>query len=130
MMKKIVLCLVAGVLGGLANSIGVWGSGNLGISTALGFKMTPALTLPWLAPRLLQGGVWGLAFLLPFWKHSYFKKGAVLALLQAIVMLVVMFPKMGMGMYGANLGATAPLFVLVFTMFWGMTAAVFLKITD
>ena len=129
MAKKIVLSLVAGVIGGLANSLGLWGSGVTGISSALGFKMTPMLTLPWLAPRLLQGGIWGLAFLLPFWSRSYFKKGLAIAAAQTIVMLVVVFPKMGYGFYGVMLGPTAPLFVLAFTALWGVSAAAFLKIT-
>ncbi|MBU0681326.1 MAG: hypothetical protein KKD73_07885 [Proteobacteria bacterium] len=129
MAKKIILSLVAGVIGGLVNSLGLWGSGVLGISTALGFTMTPHLSLPWLAPRLFQGGIWGLAFLLPFWTTSYYKKGMVIAIAQAIVMLVIIFPKMGFGFYGAQLGATAPLFVFVFTSFWGLSAAAFLKAT-
>jgi hypothetical protein len=59
MAGKIILAMVAGVIGGLVNSLGLWGSGVLGISSALGFAMTPHLSLPWLAPRLIQGGYMG-----------------------------------------------------------------------
>ncbi len=90
---KIVLALVAGFIGGLAKSLGLWGSGVRGISSALGLKMTPALSLPCLAPRLVQGTLWGLAFGPPFWKFSSYKKGMVIAMAQTMVMLVIIFPK-------------------------------------
>jgi hypothetical protein len=38
-------------------------------------------------------GIWGLAFLLPFRTTSFYKKGMVIAIAQAIVMLVIIFQK-------------------------------------
>ena len=43
---NILLVILAGVIGGIANSIGIWGFGVLGINQALGFEMTPALNIP------------------------------------------------------------------------------------
>jgi hypothetical protein len=42
-------------------------------------------------------------------------------------MLFIVFPKMEAGMLGLKLGNTAPLFAVFFTMVWGVTAAIFLK---
>ncbi len=78
-------------------------------------------------PRLVISGVWGLLFLVPIWKMAYYKKGLVIAMIQAIFMLIVFFPRMGFGMFGLQAGSSAPLFVIVFTAFWGIAAALFLK---
>ena len=45
-------------------------------------------------------------------------------------MLFIVFPKMEAGMLGLGLGSTAPLFALFFTMVWGVTAALFLKMLE
>jgi hypothetical protein len=124
---KIIKVIVAGVFGGLVNSLGIWGFGALGINQALGFNFTPALTIPWLMPRLISSGLWGLLFLLPFWRENLIKKGIVLSLGPLLLMLFMMFPKMGAGMMGLKLGSTAPVFALIFTLVWGITAALFLK---
>jgi hypothetical protein len=78
-------------------------------------------------PRLISSGLWGLLFLLPFWRENLIKKGIVLSLGPLLLMLFMMFPKMGAGMMGLKLGSTAPVFALIFTLVWGITAALFLK---
>lgn len=127
MLKKILLVLIAGVLGGLTNSIGIWLTGKIGLNQLLGFEFQPELSLPWIMPRLVSSGLWGLLFLLPFWKENLFKKGMVLSFGPLAMMLFMVFPKMGAGMFGFDLGYTAPVFALVFTQIWGLTAALFLK---
>lgn len=124
---KIILVFVAGIIGGLVNSFGIWGFGALGINEALGFHLAPALTIKWLMPRLISSGVWGLLFLLPFWREDLIKKGMVLSIGPLLMMLFMVFPKMGAGMLGMKLGITAPLFAVFFTMVWGISAALFLK---
>lgn len=124
---KIVHTLIAGLLGGLANSIGIWLCGFFGITTALGFNFVPELTMKWLMPRLVSSALWGLLFLLPFWKEKIYRKALVLSLLPAAFMLFVVFPKMGAGLLGLEWGGTAPLFVLVFIAVWGLVAASWLK---
>lgn len=124
---KIIRVFPAGVFGGLLNSIAVWGFGALGITPALGFAMAPALTLKWLAPRLVFSGLWGLLFLLPFLRRSLYKKGLLLSLAPTVFMLFVFFPKMGHGLMGLKLGNTAPLFAVLFNLLWGVGAAVWLK---
>jgi hypothetical protein len=121
--KKIAIVLLAGATGGLANSLAVWGAGVLGITPALGFNMTPLLTLKWVLPRILASAVWGLLFLIPFWKETPYKKGAVLSLAPYFFMLFVFFPKMKMGLMGLKLGPGAPVFALLFLLLWGLVAA-------
>ena len=128
---KVLIVIMAGLLGGLVNSLGIWGCGALGINQGLGFYYAPALSVQWLMPRLISSGLWGLLFLLPFWRGQKYlmKKGAVLSLAPLAMMLFMVFPKMGGGVLGMKLGVTAPLFALVFTLIWGLTAAAFLRTT-
>ncbi|HSR36163.1 MAG TPA: hypothetical protein VLL73_03200 [Desulfurivibrionaceae bacterium] len=126
--KKIVRVVLAGGLGGVVNSLALWLFGMLGITPALGFMMQPELTMPWLLPRVMQGALWGLLFLLPFWKESLYKKGLVLSLPLWLVMVLVVFPmKMQAGMFGLALGPGAPVWALFFTLVWGVVAATFLQ---
>lgn len=114
-----------GALGGLANSIAVWGLGAAGVSTALGAKLTPAFSWPWLYPRIVWGGLWGLLFAIPFLKNSWLARGLLYSLGPSLVQMLVVFPlKADKGMLGLDLGATVPLFVLFFNIIWGLVAAV------
>lgn len=126
--RKIVLALIAGGLGGLTNSLAVWLCGFSGLTPALGFEMTPALTLSWLLPRIPPSAVWGLVFLIPFWKERPFARGTVLGGLLWLSMMFLVFPfKMNAGWFGLGLGIGAPPWVFVFTTIWGVTGTMFLQ---
>ena len=128
MVTNVVRVLVAGALGGLVNSLALWGFGVLGITPALGFSLVPEFGMPWLMPRLVMSALWGLLFLLPFWGNKLLHKGLVLSLPLWVVMLLVIFPmKMQSGMFGLALGAGAPVWTLFFTLIWGVVAALFLQ---
>ncbi|MBT4290252.1 MAG: hypothetical protein HOD92_23245 [Deltaproteobacteria bacterium] len=77
MIKKIALVVIAGVLGGLTNSIRIWLTGKIGLNQILGFQMQPELTISWIMPRFISSGLWGLLFLLPFWWENIFRKGFI-----------------------------------------------------
>lgn len=119
--------LLAGGVGGLVNSLALWGCGALGITTALGFAMAPALTVSWLLPRIMVSAIWGLLFLLPFWEERIMRKGLLLSLAPSCIMLFMVFPKMGAGMLGLKLGNSAPLFAVFFTLIWGGVSAMMVK---
>jgi hypothetical protein len=132
-MKRVIeylsLIFAAGVIGGLANSIALWGFGQAGITTALGVKLAPTLTPAWLYPRLVWGGIWGFLFLLPFWRHRPFSKGVLLSLGPTLVQLLVVFPMMAnKGMYGLALGTFTPLFVVFFNAVWGVFTGLWISI--
>jgi hypothetical protein len=120
---RALVSFLAGAFGGLVNGLAVWLFGLLGITIALGFKMAPALTIPWLLPRLLFGGLWGFLFLLPFWRNRLYLKGLLLSLAPSAYMLLKVFPELGTGVLGLGKGPGAPFFVLFFNALWGLAAA-------
>lgn len=127
-LKKLALYFSAGSLGGLTNSIALWLFGALGITTSLGVKLAPALSPEWLYPRIVWGGIWGIAFFLPLLRTSYFLRGLILSLGPTLVQLFIVFPyKANKGMLGLELGSLTPLFVIFFNAAWGITAAYLLK---
>lgn len=127
-MKNILVFFAAGCLGGLANSLAVWIFGDLGITSSLGVAIAPSLTPDWLYPRIVWGGLWGLAFVLPIFKSNLFLKGTLLSLLPTIVQLFVVFPyKANKGMAGFELGLYTPAFVLFFNWVWGVFTALIIK---
>jgi hypothetical protein len=122
------LVFAAGALGGLANGLAVWLFGEWGITQALGVKIAPALTPAMLYPRIVWGGIWGVLFLLPFFRDSYLKQGLVYSLGPVLVQLFVIFPyKADKGMGGLDLGLLTPVFVVFFNVVWGVVAALYLK---
>ena len=126
--KRLSLVFAAGCFGGLLNSLAVWIFGTLGITPALGVKIAPQLTAPWLYPRLIWGGIWGLLFLLPLMQRRFLTKGLIFSLGPTIVQLFIVFPiKANKGVMGFDLGLLTPFFVVVFNAIWGLTAAIWLR---
>ncbi|MCF8034934.1 MAG: hypothetical protein K9K66_19365 [Desulfarculaceae bacterium] len=118
----------AGALGGLANALAVWLAGAAGITLALGVKIAPPLNKAMIYQRMVWGGVWGLAFLLPILRGSVFWRGLVISLGPTLVTLLVVFPyQAGKGMWGLDLGVLTPAFVVLFNAIWGWVAAAWLK---
>ena len=126
--KKLSLVFAAGCLGGLLNSLAVWIFGVIGVTSALGVKISPSLTAPWLYPRLVWGGIWGLLFLLPLMRKRFLYRGLIFSIGPTIVQLFIVFPmKANKGIMGFDLGLLTPLFVFVFNAIWGLTAAIWLR---
>jgi hypothetical protein len=119
--KKISLVFAAGCLGGLLNSLAVWIFGAFGITAALGVKIAPALSAPWLYPRLVWGGIWGLLFLLPLLQRRILAQGLIFSLGPTLVQLFVVLPmKANKGVMGLDLGLLTPVFVFFFNAIWGV----------
>ena len=119
---------IAGALGGLTNSIVVWTLGATGITPALGFSMAPDLTFMWAFRRVFASGLWGIIFLIPVYKNSPIKKGALLSILPWLSSALVVFPmRMDMGYFGLGFGLGTPLWTLLFAAIWGITGTLFLS---
>jgi hypothetical protein len=111
--------------------LAVWICGLFGITAALGVKIAPQLSATWLYPRIVWGGIWGLLFLLPLMKRNILTRGLIFSLGPTLVQLFVIFPlKANKGMMGLDLGALTPVAVVVFNAIWGVTAAVWLRLTN
>jgi hypothetical protein len=127
------VCFTAGVIGALFNSLALWWSGAWNLTAMAGVAIAPDLTLDWLYPRLVWGGLWALVFWLfvasPRSRRQWVRKGLLVSLLPTAVQLFYIFPyhtphdTMGMA-----LGTFTPLFVLVFNAVWGVFTAVFTRL--
>ncbi|NIW86847.1 MAG: hypothetical protein GWN09_09705 [Gammaproteobacteria bacterium] len=123
-LRSCAFAYAAGSVGGLANSIAVWLFGAIGITAALGVAIGPALTPPWLYPRLVWGGIWGALLLLPILRRRVVLRGLLFGLGPTIVQLGIVLPiKAQKGMLGLELGTLTPVFVLIFNSVWGIVAA-------
>jgi len=127
--RRIGTIFSAGAAGGVVNSLAVWLTGDLGITTAVGANLAPALTKAWLYPRIVWGGIWAFLFLLPWPRGAAWKRGLIFSLGPSAVQLLVIFPDQGSAILGLRLGVLTPLFVLVFNAIWGLMAAAWLKMS-
>jgi hypothetical protein len=126
--KKLSLVFAAGCLGGVLNSLTVWFFGDIGLTSAAGVKLAPALTLPWLYPRIIWGGIWGLLFLLPMPSDRVFSRGLILSIGPSLVQLFVIFPMIAhKGLMGMELGVLTPVFVLFYNAVWGVAASIWMR---
>lgn len=60
-------------------------------------------------------------------RWSYYTRGALYSLGQTLIQLVIIFPRMGRGMWGLELGYLAPVLVTGFGVVWGLATAFWLK---
>ena len=128
--RTLSLVFAAGCVGALANSLVVWLFGDMGINAALGVKIAPKLTPAYLYPRIVWGGIWGFLFLLPIMRRSLIARGLLYSLGPSLVMLFVVFPmKAKKGMLGLDLGSLTPVLVLFFNAVWGVSAALWLRLS-
>lgn len=125
--RKLSLVFASGCFGGLLNAIVVWLFGRAEITAQFGVKLAPSLTPPYLYQRAVWGGIWGLLFVLPFFKNRPLAQGLVFSLGPTVVQLFVIFPNyLNRGMMGLELGNLTPLFVVFFNAVWGVAAALWL----
>ena len=123
MIGKISCAFTGGALGALIDSFNIWLLGALGITAWLGVGMKPEFTGPWLYPRLVWGGIWGLLFMLPLARDRTLLRGVLFSLAPSCLMLFVVFPDMGKGVMGLGFGTLTPVLVIALNFIWGITAA-------
>ncbi len=126
-MKNFSLVFMAGLFGGLINSLIVWFLGRVGIPQALGVQTAPPLDATFIYPELVWGGIWGLLFLVPLGRLTFPVKGAVISLIPSLVQLFLLFPKAHKGILGLQLGTLTPVIVVIYTALWGIPAGLWLQ---
>ncbi len=130
MARELSLFFAAGALGGLANGLVVFAAGEVGATAALGIRVAPDLTPAWLYPRVVWGGLWGLAFVVPAFAGSWWRRGLAVSLAPSLVQLLAVFPvKAGKGVLGLELGLLTPVFVLFANVVWGLVASWWIRAT-
>lgn len=128
-MKNALFFFGAGCLGALISSLVVWQFGQAGINHSLGVALAPSLSLAWLYPRIVWGGLWGLLFLLPMQQSRFILKGSIISLFPTIFQLFVIFPfRTRYGIGGLELGLLTPVLVLFFNWVWGVSTALLIKL--
>ena len=126
--RILLLVLLAGAMGGFTSGILVWALGAVGITPALGFAMTPELTVAWMFRRMFASAIWGFIFLIPIYRSAPVKRGAVLGILPWLSSILLVLPyRMDAGFLGLDLGLGTPVWTLFFGAVWGITGTLFLS---
>jgi hypothetical protein len=126
--KNLSFAVAAGCVGGLVKALTAVAFTDLGINLLFGSYLSRALSPQLLYEHVVWGGIWGLLFLLPLRRHSYYWRGVLIGLGQSGVQLSILFPIMGQGFLGLGLGYGTPFLVLFFGALWGLTAGFWLKL--
>jgi hypothetical protein len=127
--NNVSLIFAAGCFGGLAKGFLAWLFGAVGLNALLGSQFAPQLGPQWLYSHMVWGGIWAMLFLLPIRGWSLYSLGIFYSLPQSIISLLVMFPQMGRGLMGLQLGYSTPVLAIFFGFVWGLGTAFWWKIS-
>jgi hypothetical protein len=123
MIRKISGAFTGGALGALLDSFNIWWMGVAGVSDWLGIGMKPEFAAPWVYKRMIWGGIWMLLLLLPVWKGRIVARGMLFSLAPSAMMLLVVLPSMGKGLFGLGFGTMMPVVVVVLNFIYGIFAS-------
>ncbi|HEU0265653.1 MAG TPA: hypothetical protein VFR01_08010 [Geobacterales bacterium] len=127
MTKRLSAAFVGGLLGALVDSFNIWILGRAGITDQLGISLKPEFTPSWLYPRLVWGGIWALLLVIPFATSRPLLRGALFSLIPSAMVLLVVFPGMGKGMFGLGFGLLTPVLVILLNIIYGMVASLWYR---
>lgn len=128
-LRRLSLAFVAGLVGALASSLALWAAARFGLNARLHVAMAPVLSLNWLYPRLVIGGLWGCLLILPLARGPLLR-GLLLSLPPAAVQLLWIFPmQAGLGWLGLELGLLTPAYVWASWLVWAWIAVLWTRIT-
>jgi hypothetical protein len=131
-LQRISVCFATGCVGGVVNALLVWYLGSKGLPQKFGVSIAPALSVAFLYPKIVWGGLWGLLFMMPVWQGGFwvgvFSRGIFLSIFPTLVQLFYIFPVLlGKGTMGLALGRLTPVFVCLYNAVWGLSAALWLQ---
>ncbi len=120
MLRRLFAAYAAGALAALVASLVLWIAGRAELTAAVGVAIAPTLTWHWLAPRLVWGSLWALAYpLLRPRRMRAVRKGLVLSLAPSAAQLFYFMPERNLGTLGQDLGTLTPMVVLAANAVWG-----------
>ena len=123
MLRNLNAAFTGGVIGALLSSLLFWELSRDGVIAWMGIALHPTLSLPWLYPRLIVGGLWGLLFTMPLLPGRPVTRGLLWSLAPSAFMLLHQMPAAGKGLFGLGYGVFTPVLVLLINAVWGVTAA-------
>lgn len=127
MFRNLSAAFTGGVIGALLSSLLFWELSRDGVIAWMGIALHPLLSLSWLYPRLVVGGLWGLLFTLPLLPGRPAMRGLLWSLAPAAFMLLHQMPAAGHRLFGLGYGALTPVLVLLINALWGLTAALWYR---
>ncbi|MBU0681297.1 MAG: hypothetical protein KKD73_07735 [Proteobacteria bacterium] len=123
MICKVSGAFTGGALGALLDSFNIWAMGKIGLSDFLGITMKPEFTAPWAYKRMIWGGIWMLLLLLPLMKNRPILRGMTVSLVPSAMMLFMVLPEMGKGLFGLGFGTLMPVVVICLNFIYGIFAS-------
>lgn len=119
---RIAAGLLGGALGGVAHLLLAWSTGLVDLPALMGVDLAVWLVPGELAGRMMSGALWGLAFgvLYPWIPgEGSIQRGLIFSAAPALWVLMVVFPDMKYGLFGAELGALTFVVVAIHHLAWG-----------
>ena len=121
--RNVSLAFTGGAIGSFIDSFNIWLMGKIGISDLIGIAMKPEFTAPWIYRRMIWGGIWMLLLLIPILKDRTCLRGMFFSLAPSAMMLFIVLPSMGKGVWGLGFGSLMPVVVIGLNFIYGIVAS-------
>ena len=121
--RDISLVFTGGAIGAFVDSFNIWLMGQAGISDMIGITMKPEFTAPWVYNRMIWGGIWMLLLLIPIIKSRTCLRGMLFSLAPSAMMLFLVLPSMGKGVFGLGFGTLMPVVIIGLNFIYGIVAS-------
>ncbi|WP_308364577.1 MULTISPECIES: hypothetical protein [unclassified Microbulbifer] len=125
-LRNLSFSFTAGALGGLCYLLALWLMGRYGFMHWVGVDLGYGLSRYFIYHYVIWGGICGLIFLLP-WRRSWVSRGFFLSLVPAGILLLLLMPMQGNGLFALYRGALAPLVVVLACAAGGIAASGLLR---
>ena len=121
--RNMSLAFTGGAVGAFVDSFNIWAMGKIGISDFIGITMKPEFTPPWVYQRMIWGGIWMFLLLSPVLKNRIYLRGMLFSLAPSAMMLFIVLPSMGKGIFGLGFGSFMPVVVVGLNCIYGIVAS-------
>jgi len=127
------VCYVAGLLGGIAAALFIWGCNTWGISELINVNFVQVLGLEAFYPKMFVGGLWGLGYFFtvgtPRQRRHWIRKALWYSLIPSAFALFYLHPYVyHQGLAALDMGMLAPLMIVVSNLIWGFFTGFFTRL--
>jgi hypothetical protein len=125
MHRKLPIVFSSGAFGGFVEALAFYIFSLAGIVTMFGMPAAPGWKPEMIYRPVVWGGLWGIAFIIPFLDELYILKGIVLSLLPTLAAWFIFIPRRMPA--NTHLGIKSLLLITVLNAIWGVATVLLTK---
>ncbi len=124
MLRRLAVTYFGGAVAAVVSSVLLCLAARAELLSLVDVRINPPLTMDWLEPRIVWGGIFGLAYtVVGRMGYGPTRGGLLMSLLPSAAQLGYSLPQAGYGMLGLELGTFTPAVIILVNAVWGLVLA-------